>query len=222
MQASLEDRFPKELALLSRLFGVSYVTARLHRLNAVSEYTEQKWLEYVEGIRGKPVNYLLIAEAPPETADNPPLYFLDPVCSPRTLMRAVSSAFFGRKSTDGAATLASLAGRGFLMVDSIPFAMKYTSSRRSSLAYSRLVAMAARTYMQTKLALASLSWSDDLRIAFSVRLNARCVMAALQHALQLGEREFCLSDDMIATDRSNYPCGNILREVFRLKGQQPP
>jgi hypothetical protein len=34
VQASLEDRFPEELALLSRLFGGSDVTARLPRLDA--------------------------------------------------------------------------------------------------------------------------------------------------------------------------------------------
>ena len=204
MQESLEDRFPVELALLSRLFGGSDITTRLRRLNQVSEYTEEKWLEYVAGIRARPVKYLLIAEAPPETVDELPAALLpDPECRPRTLMRAVSSAFFGCRSIDGAVKLAALAERGFLMVDSIPFAVNYTS-HRSRVAYSQLVARTARTYMSAKLVLSSLSWSDDLRIAFSVRLNARCVMSALKDVLQLGGREFTLSEDMIATNASNY------------------
>jgi hypothetical protein len=183
----------------------------------VSEYTEQKWIEYVDRIPRRYVKYLLISEAPPGTDDDPPLYFLDPACRPRTLMNAVSPAFLGCRSADGKRTLDGLAQHGFLMVDSIPFAMKYTSSLRSRPAYRQLIRRTAKSYMLDKLTSSSLSWSDDLRIGFSLRLNANCVMAALQRTLPVGSREFRLSDAMIVTDASNYPSATILRDVFRLK-----
>ena len=104
------------------------------------------------------------------------------------------------------------------MVDSIPFAMKYTSLIRSSPTYSQLLGRTAITYMHAKLTSSSLSWSDDLRVAFSLRLNANGVMEALQHVLRLGEREYRLSEGMIATDASNYPQGHVLRDIFRLGG----
>jgi hypothetical protein len=214
MRASLEDRFPEELAILSRLFGEVYLRARLPRLDTISEYTEQKWLEYVDRIPRRYVKYLLILEAPPGTDDDPPLYFLDPACRPRTLMNAVSPAFFGCQSADGKRTLDGLAQRGFLMVDSIPFSMKYTSSLRSRPAYSQLVGRTAKSYMLDKLTSSSLSWSDDLRIGFSLRLNANCVMAALQHTLPVGSREFHLSDAMVVTDASNYPKETLNKHCF--------
>src|SRR6266704_298014 len=127
---SLQIRFAGELEILSRLFGTVQVTSRLPRLNTVSDYAERKWSEYVKAIPGGEVKYLLIAEAPPGTDDDPPLFFLDPECRPRTLMQAVSGAFFsqsGYQLLGCRRTLAALAQRGFLMVDSIPFAMKYSS-----------------------------------------------------------------------------------------------
>jgi hypothetical protein len=212
---SLEKQFPQELELLSGVFGDEDVWAHLKWMNTVSAFTETKWAEYVEAILRKTINYLLIAEAPPGTADNPPLYFLDPACRPRTLMKAVSSAFFDTGSVDGKKTLAKLADQGFLMVDSIPFAMDYTA-RRARPSYAKLVAMTADTYMRAKLASSQLSWSDKLKIAFSVPLNARCVMTGLQNTLQLGHRRFPLTQEMIATNASNYPDGNLLRELFSL------
>ncbi len=214
---SLEKQFPQELEVLSEVFGYEDVRANLERMNTVRAFTEAKWAQYVEAISRKTVNYLLIAEAPPGTADNPPLYFLDPSCRPRTLMKAVSSAFFDTGSVDGKTTLAKLADQGFLMVDSIPFAMDYTS-RRARRSYAKLVAMTADTYMRAKLASSRLSWSDNLKVAFSVPLNARCVIAGLQNTLQLGHRRFRLTQETIATNAANYPDGNLLRELFSLEG----
>jgi hypothetical protein len=217
----LEHRFPDELAILEQLFGRVRVQRSLPRLNEVSEYTERKWLEYVQRVPDGLINYLLIAEAPPETADDPPLYFLDPVARPRTLMQEVSKAFFNDlayKRLGAERTLTELARRGFLMVDSIPFAMKY-STHRSRRTYAQLVGLTAKSYMQMKLTSPSLLWSKDLRIAFSVPRNARCVIRALQHQLQLEGKSFALSEDMIAVDGSHYPRDSVIRAIFQLSGR---
>lgn len=216
LSSSLETRFSDELAILKRLFGTTSIN--LTRINLVYDYTEQKWREYIDQIPDGVIKYLLIAEAPPATADGPPPYFLDPAARPRTLMQAVSGAFFGDlvyKQLGSERTLAKLAQQGFLMVDSIPFAMDY-KARRSRKAYADLVALTAKKYMLAKLAASSLSWSRDLRIAFSVPKNAHRVMRGLQRRLKVGEMSLTLSEDMIAVDRSNYPRADVLRAVFRL------
>jgi hypothetical protein len=213
----LQDVFPEELALLSRLFTPEAVDERLRRLNHVFRYTERKWLEYVQRIPERLVRYLLIAEAPPQSDNDPPPYFLDPAADPRTLMKAVATAFFGAGSWSDGQILHKLAEQGFLMVDSVPFAVNYSlNNRRSRPAYCQLIAKTARSYMLPRLNTAGLFWAEDLRIAFSVRRNALCILSSLQDVLRLGDRNFELSENMIATNASHYPGAEELRRIFGL------
>jgi hypothetical protein len=130
-------------------------------------------------------------------------------------MNAVAPAFFGSKSIDGDLTLRRLAQRGFLMVDTIPFAMQY-KSRRSREGYNKLVMRTSRSYMHAKLESSRLLWSSDLRVAFSVPLNARRVISGLDSVLKLGGQDFPLSEDMVACDGSHYPSADRVRGAFRL------
>jgi hypothetical protein len=179
MTSRLEQRFREELSVLEELFSETQGRESLPRLNEIHGRTEARWREYVEQLPGGLVNYLLIAEAPPWSGSGaPPQYVLDPESRPRTLMRALRKALSVPEQHDGGRALKEFAQRGLLIVDSIPFAMKY-AGKRSRVKYDSLVRLTAQSYLQEKLDSAPLSWSPCLRIAFSVKLNALAVINGL-------------------------------------------
>jgi hypothetical protein len=213
----LGQRFRKEFSVLAELFSDTQVRENLPRLNEIHGCAEARWREYVEQLPNGRVNYLLIAEAPPWSgAGAPPQYVLDPASHPRTLMRALRKAFSIPKQYDASRALKEFAQRGLLILDSIPFAMKY-SGKRSRVRYDSLVQLTAQSYLQEKLDSTSLSWSPCLRIAFSVHLNALAVMKALRHELSLGGRRFALSSKLIAVNGAGYPDGDKLRSIWGIK-----
>ena len=212
----LEKRFPTEVAILATMFSQSRVAALLPRLNEIHEFAERKWRDYVARLPEGKIKYLLIAEAPPWSPNGVPQYVLDPGSYSRTLMRALRKVFLDpvvaiRVGADEA--LAEFARQGFLIVDSIPFSMDY-SGKRSSTKYGTLVGRTARTYLQEKLTSPSLAWSRDLRVAFSIKLNALAIMKALSHQLTLGETNVVLVPEMVAVNGAGYPDPAKLRAVY--------
>jgi hypothetical protein len=97
-------------------------------------------------------------------------------------MRALRKTFLnGNQVTqlDAAHALAEFARQGVLIIDSLPFSMKYSSGHRAKPQYRELVAKSVRTYLGRKLEWPGLSWSRDVRVALAFRLNAVAVIAAL-------------------------------------------
>lgn len=214
--ALLEQRFPTELAVLGSLFGVTRVAARLPRLNEIHGCTEDKWRIYSGRIPGGVVKYLLIAEAPPWSASGPPQYVLDPASRSRSLMRALKKAFMPQRSqVEPDAVLAEFAQHGFLVADSLPFSMEY-SSVRSSGKYDCLVELTARSYLIGKLRASGLTFTPRTCVAFSLKRNALSVIAALQGVLDLGTIALPLRPESIAVDGAGYPDGAKLRVLYGL------
>jgi hypothetical protein len=209
--------YQASIASLEKLFGRQVIGRCLPRLNEIYEYTECLWLKYVEQLADTPVRYLLIAEAPPWSASGRPHFVLDLASTPRTLMRALRMAFLGdqRSGASPEIVLQELASRGFLLVDSLPFSMKYSSRQRQSDSYRELVARSVASYLQEKLNFAELDFAPDLRVAFSVRLNAEAILQA-SSVLCIRGRSIPLSRAMIATGSNNYPDAGRLRELFSL------
>jgi len=94
--------------------------------------------------------------------------------------------------------------------------MKYTSSKRRSGKYQQLVTVTAIA-VQEALRSSSLKWSPDLRIAFSVKLNAHAVIRALGGRLDLNGAVFDLSENLIAVTGAGYPDAEKLRALFQGK-----
>jgi hypothetical protein len=128
-------------------------------------------------------------------------------------MRALRRAFPAASEMSPEKALAEFARQRLLIVDSIPFAMKYSSSKRRGRKYEHLVSLTVPALLE-KLESRSFSWSPDLRIAFSVRLNALAVISGLDSKLSLGGRTFPLSSDLIAVNGAGYPDGRKLRALF--------
>lgn len=214
---SLQERFGSGLELLRALVGAEAVNARLAQLNLIFDYTEKKWLEYLDQIPGRRVRYVLIAEAPPWSESNLPPYALDHLSKPRTLIKALRGAFCRDTTTNPSPqqVLRKLADSHWLLLDSIPFSFKYTSRMRSEDAYRELVRSCVTHYLLAKANDSGITWSPDTRIAFSLTLNARAVLAATP-VLRLGGMDFPLTEQMIAVNAANYPCAEALRRLYCL------
>lgn len=208
--AELSTRFPDELDILRRVFGADAVAAALPRLQVIFGHTEALWWDYVQTLHGE-IRYVLIAEAPPWVAEGVPQYLLDPASKSRTLMRALARVF----PRTEASPLETFAARGFLLFDSIPFAMDYRA-KRGSRAYTDLVAATVESYLVPKLTMSTLRWGSDVRVAFAVARNARAIRRATP-SLKVGSKRTPLSEDLIAVNAAGYPDITRLRHVFGLK-----
>jgi hypothetical protein len=210
------------LPILWELFAGEEQQERLPRLKEIHGHAELHWRNYVEQFSDRSVKYLLIAEAPPWSHPGEQIqYVLDPSSRSRTLMSALRRAFPTAYELPAEKALAEFARQGFLIVDSIPFSMKYTSNKRKSHKYQQLIDVTAIA-IQEALQSSSLKWSPDLRIAFSVKLNAHAVIRALGGRLDLNGAVFDLSERLIAVSGAGYPDAEKLRALFRGKVELSP
>lgn len=215
----LEKDFPSELVMLQELFGFEGVTSQIRRLNEIHAFAEAKWQEYVSQLPGGVVRHLLIAEAPPWRDSGPPWFVLDPASPNRTIMRALKAAFLTERQVarlSAAEALSEFARRGVLVIDSIPFSMKYSSSHRAKRQYRELVARTMQTYFRAKVTSPSISWSPDVRVALAYKLNALAVIDALDGRLTLGDVNISLDARSIAANRSGFPDAGRLRAIYGL------
>ena len=214
----LEHKYRRGFELLIELFGSEMSDSTVARLNKIHDRTEAIWHRYVAMIPNQTVRYVLFAEAPPWSASGQPQYILDPESRPRTLMRALCCAFFGGpvyKDAGVPRTLEMLAELGFLVIDTLPFAMDY-GDKRSRRAYGQLVADSCSTYLEDKLAAPELNWSDEVRLAFGFKLNALSVINSLGGEIALKGDVRPLSEEMIAVTGAGYPDGRRLGEIYGL------
>jgi hypothetical protein len=218
----LSNAFRNELSVLKKLFRLGTVQQNLQRLDEIYNYTEARWREYVEQLPDGLVRYLLIAEAPPwSETPAPPQYVLCPASRPRTVMRALRKAFSVPEQFDTSTALKEFARQGLLIVDFVPFAMKYSRISRSGAKYKYLMRLASQSYLQKKLDLTSLSWSPHVRVAFSLQRNALAVIEGLSGELKLGGKRVAISAKVIAVNGAGYPDGDRLRSIWNLQKLAP-
>ncbi len=215
MNQALENRFCKELVTLNSLFERKEIEYKLTRIKEIHEYTEAKWHEYTNLCENFVVRYLLIAEAPPWSSEGTPEYLLDPISRVRTLMRALKKTFPGAQNGSSAESLKVLATQGFLLLDSIPFAMEY-STKRNSEKYDDLISLTAVSYLQWKIDSLKIKCSPQIRIAFAVKRNALSILRAIKY-LSIGGRRYPLSTQMIAVNGAGYPDAMKLQWIYGLR-----
>jgi hypothetical protein len=214
MTHDFEERFPEALAALRALFGSEQITADLPRMKEIYDYTEARWREYADRVRT--VRFLMIAEAPPWRSDGTPQYMLDPDSHSGPYLRALRRAFPGAMAGSSRDALRILADRGFLLLDSVPFARDYSRERHKE-DYGRLVGLTVVEHLQSKATSAGLVWSPDVRIAFGVKRNANAILRATTH-LSFGGHPSSLAPEMIAVSGSGYPDARALRDIYGLDG----
>ncbi|MEI6827284.1 MAG: hypothetical protein WCK54_16950 [Desulfuromonadales bacterium] len=211
--------FPECFSILQNLFGTQLIHQNINRLNAIHSHTEDIWRSYVEMIpKQTGIRYLLIAEAPPWSLDGRPNFVLDPQTPPSVMMNAICRAFFGRliyNQIGLVGTLQLLAQQGFLIIDSLPFAMNY-QGRRNRASYSQLVAMSCGGYFQEKIMYPQLVYSAEVKIAFAFKLNGLATIKSLGGNILLGGRDYGVNGGLIVANAAGFPDGNLLNHVFGL------
>lgn len=218
---TLQTKYRKETAVLKNLFGADTLTPAVwRRLNRIHNATEGFWRNQIKLKSDVDVKYLLIAEAPPWSEKGIVQYVYNPKSDSRTFLKAVLDAFGIEDANDKKGRiqlLEDLRQKGFLLCDSLPFAMNYSEkNKRNRKGYRELVSMTACSYLQAKINESGIKWHKDLRIAFGVRLNARPLIGHLNGELTVGSRKYTINEDMVAVSKANYPHAGQLKTVFKL------
>lgn len=212
------SNFVSSIEILTELYSPHEIEQSIERLNYIHNYTEDIWVDYVKNIPNNTVKYLLIAEAPPWKEKGRPEYVLDPLSNPRSLISAISRAFYGDlvyKKVGVKETLATLASDGFLVIDSIPFSMDYSNpNKRSRAAYKKLVRNSIEEYMLPKLESNGLSFHQDLRIAFSLKRNGIEIIDSLEGSLNIKDANYPISESNIAVNGAGYPDYKKMDNIF--------
>lgn len=217
----LQARFSKETTILEALFG-EISQDRWRRLDEIFERSEEFWHQALDMIPERRIKYMMIAEAPPWSPFGEVEYFYNPLSKSRTFLNAICNAFFEEHiyTTRGIdKALSELGQRGFLLCDSIPFAMNYsTGNKRARQDYRRLVEMTTTTYMEKKLTESGIKWADTICVAFGVYRNARVIIDKYRGQFPLGcsGRMIPINEQLIAVNKAGYPCRDRLKTIFKI------
>ena len=216
----LAHRFPAAIDLLDALFHPRPITERLHRLDEIFDVTEDAWKRNLSRLDGKAIQYLLIAEAAPWTdPGNHPRYFYETLDG-AWVMRILRAFCVDAREREDA--LRELANRGFLLVDTLPFALPYTTQMRRRPKYLQLLRV-SQDYFLHKICDERLQWSDDLRVALAFKWHGRRTIEACLGAINLSAgRQIPLNEQQIAADNSGYTSTPMLRERFALNQAGQP
>lgn len=197
----LDDLFPD--------LNIPEIEAILQRLASSEEYWEINRKRY-NNVKGKTeengtlcIKYLLICESPPVSSK---YFYKQPAGE---LFTSVWRTFFADKpicsnSNDAYQCLADI---GFLLVDSLPFPVKYLTKDRKKSAYQNMINNYLNIWEQ-KLN-SNFTFCADLKIAFGFKLNAYAILKAAPNGIMLSGIQRPFSSRMIATDGTGYKPSSI-------------
>jgi hypothetical protein len=231
-------QYTDELEILKKLFDSNFVENRIENIEKIFDASEFYWnnnLKYVIENDIK-IKYLLIGEAPPDyeiSNKEEVKYFYNPnnISVPQSYLEKVFNAFYPDQKADHIQynpdkkqhKLNHIADKGFLLIDSLPFAMNYSGNgKRNRAAYKKLVKVCAASYLSNKLKNSKIPWHPEcVKIAFSVWLNAREVLANWPRGLPF---KHCVTQEtetsppfkQVAVNGAWYLCEKALRRIFLL------
>ena len=177
-------------------------------LTNIHQNTEKSWKANIHRYPGeKLIKFLLICEAPPITGK----YFYSDVNT--YLFKQVWKAFFTNPVCPNPNdAYQCLADRGFLLIDTLPFPVKYQSRHRKKPAYYNLISVCLPWWLN-KLN-SNYKFDFNLKIAFGFKLNALSIIKASNGRIHLNGVPHPLSSNMIAKSGSGQPTASILSSKF--------
>ena len=208
--------FDSAIRALRDLFGKAEVEKRFARLEEIFGESERCWQNNLKLFKESTVRYVLLAEAPPWRDKGQEIsYFYRNFEQGRArfLRWAVWKCFFKEKPLDYDNGLAMLAEQGFLLIDALPFAMKYVSKKRKDPAYKELL-KASEAFMTAKLSDASIKWDKGVKLALAFNLFGQAAVSAFGTiTLPRGQR-ITLDKTLFAADEAGYTNATKLRRIF--------
>jgi hypothetical protein len=213
-------RFEKEIQILKQLFSNEFVVSNLNRINDIFSTTEKLWEAQIQYLPKEGIKYLFIAEAPPWSSIGEIKYIYNPESEPRTLLKALSKAFFGEyiyQSIGVKETLKKLTESGLMVFDSLPFAWDY-SNKRNNKYYSELLSLTINSYLIPKINRIDLTYNKYLKTAFGFKKNASIVIEKMEGNLLIDSltKSFDLNANQISANDAGYPDAKRIKEIFGL------
>ncbi len=208
MTTALQQRFPKAWNLFQMLVSP--------RLDEAFQHAEEKWEENIKRLEGHKVSYLLMGEAAPSPSPKDPMNYFYGNCKGAWCTSVKNALLPGRdKIKEPKEIFDALAELGFVLVDSLPFAIRYTSTMRLGEPYLDLL-RGTRHWVEEKLA--RIPWADDVKVALAFRLNGEALCKAYENKLRISEDRFIdISPEKIVTNASNMGVdARRLREAFAM------
>lgn len=208
--------FSNHIARLEKLFGKTIVLHRQKRLQEIYENTEESWNENLERLKRKQIEYLLIAESPPWSENGTIRYFYNRIES--KYHKSIWNAFYPKIfiPSDREKSYEMLADKNFLLVDTIPYSMKYSASHRRSSSYYEIL-LSSVPWWASKLANENLLLSKKVKVALAFKLNGNAIVKATGGQLKLRNNQvITLTEGLIAADSSGYTNSRTLRKLYGL------
>jgi hypothetical protein len=117
------------------------------------------------------------------------------------------------KPDDVKEALAGFARKGFLLVDSSPFAENF-SGRRTGERYQKLV-KSCSSFLLEKIGNGRIEWADEVKVGLAFKLNGMAIIESLPDGIRFPtEQVVGLSDRPICADGSGYTSPTMLRAMF--------
>ena len=205
--------FDDNLFLLEKIFGKEEVLQKLERLKFIYKNTEESWFKNLEYFQDSEVKYILICEAPPYSGAGIPVFFYNQTNS--SFHRTIWKTFFTEDIKDFSQTeiYQKIAARGFLLIDNIPFSMKYFTRHRKKEAYFQLIKNSLEWTLE-KLNLVKTKISNDVKIAFGFKINALQFIRATNGNIMLTDKIINFGESNISANGSGFPSSNKLKNIF--------
>ena len=205
-----QNVFADSLPELKRLFP-RLESQEISRIKNRYVNSENYWNTNGLSLNPKVIKYLLICEAPP--ANGHYFYF----STNDYLFKQVWKCFFGNQPICSNQTHAyqCLVNIGFLLIDTIPYPVKYKSRHRRKLSYLNLIKSYLPVWVN-KLN-SNLVFSPDLKISFGFKLNAYAVINASNGSITLGGIPRPLISNMIAATGAGQPSSTLLAQKFGIQ-----
>ncbi|MFZ6006477.1 MAG: hypothetical protein ACOYU2_02335 [Nitrospirota bacterium] len=213
MKKELQHRFPEQFNILKDLFGDNI---NANRLNEIFQTCEEAWESNLKNFHNSEVKYLLIGEAPPWTEEGKDIRYFYKTFDGNWVRRvwyAFPPSQPPKNNIDEC--LKQLAKEHFLLIDSLPFAMDYTT-KRNNRKYFDLV-KSCSDYLLSKLQNPKINWSENVKVALAFKLNGKALIEAFPCGISLPTGQVLNLKNKIAIDGSNYTSSKKLRKIFGIK-----
>jgi hypothetical protein len=185
--------------------------SKLERLKYIYTYSKNKFEENLKRYKETKIKFILFGEAPPWTETGIPQYFYSSIKG--NLHKTFWRTFFtSQVPSDMSFAYQELANRQFLLLDSIPYALKYSSKIRRTITYQNLIF----EYLTTEITLLNkfLEFDSNLKIAFAFRINAEAIINAFSGEIAIGKDIVQLKDSYISADGTGFPKSDKLKLIF--------
>lgn len=206
----------KHIVKLKKLNSTYVENKKLERLKYIFNFSKNKFIENLKRYKKTKVKYILFGEAPPWTECGEPKYFYSKIES--KLHKTFWETFLSYNvPADMSVAYQKLADKQFILIDSIPYALKYNGNVREKGIYQELI----YEYVSTEVSEInkSIIFDENLKIAFAFRINGCAIIKTFGGNIEIANKVIHLDEHNISADGTGFPKSYKLKTIFELTEQ---